>query len=1427
MLSNKIHTAVKVGFAVLLAVGFLISGQQLLKRYINKKLSEDSNVRSGIPFLVSTGERNIRILPFSLIVKDLEIKSITGHTSPENDSTQETTHYQIYCKELSVRGIRLLAFLMDKKMNAKSIVFDQPEVKISGRKWLSGSTEKDYEQILNDLRPLAMSWFSQFNIKRIALNDANFRIFGSLSDTSQIAGANRISVEILNFLSHNPGLQKPASWFTTDDILVKITHFHHVMGDTLHVLEIDSLTWSRRNSGIHASGFYLHPVGSTTVKNLYDVRVPRLFIRSRNLAGLTLRDSVNIEYLGFYQPEIRFYRDHISKKIDPDNINNFNLYSLIEKEFTRISIDSFRLVNASLEIYRFPEKYEFQQKFKSIDVTLNGFALDSTSFRNRDKLLHADNLEMTVSGYQLHLDDNAHDFSADSLFISTFNNSVGIRKIRIFPVQNDSSFTRARVNISCEAAEIEQVDLKALYHTRSLPAKKIKIEHPLVDLKYHQQFKKSKAQGEAGLLFEWVSDYLKGVYADTVTVNQGFLSIDNLNNNKLLGYFDTGFTFGLQGFSLDSASISNTESFFYAKNFHLRFHDYQMQLTDDLHRIKVDQVTVGSEQQKLEIENLSLEPKYLEVNDSILNHFNRSELYHIKVPRILLSGVDLRKAFFYNQLKIKYFRITEPDIHLENFGHLRDTLHKKELDDLYALIFNYISDISVDKAEIPSGALTWINHTRRGKTITFDNAFSASLENFRLNPSETGKNRLLFSDNFDISLKNQIFQLSDSVHILKAGQISLSTKNASVILEDALLYPLITAPKYSRLSTTFQISIPRLKISNIDYQRAYYSKELVLDQLDISKAGFRVYSKQGEIKSLDLSRFKVPFPAFISFLKVADFRIRQSECILYENENLNYIPKSNFTLDLEIPGMVIRRNTDHQAKIESDNISLTVSNLKTSLGKWHNLKIGKVDYKRTSQLISIKNLSVNPVSADIPGTRVAIRAPQIDFTRFDISKAWEKNHFGFDKIQFVQPEIDVHLKKKPDGVPFRFSQTTDLYPYIEQYVDELQIRRLALDEAQLRLSGWKEKAWERKFNIRLDEVRMAENVPANSLFNAQEFEFSTTGLFSRDKKNRYEFYADSLVYHASKQRIRLIKAGIKPLYTPDEFFRLTGYQTDYINGSISFIDLEGIDEDQWLKDNLLNASLLRAGNGSMQIYRNKRYPFNSNQRPSWPLELLSDIPQPFVIDSVTISPADIRYSELTPISDTAGYVDFNRFTLNTGRISNTRISGSGSVNPLRMEASADLYGKAPVTIVSVFYPDSAGMHHNLTGKIGPAELTLINPMLKRSTPVIVESGTLHQLDFSLSVTESTATGELSMDYDNLSVAVMEYTDEGTKKSKLASFMTNKILLNSKNPKGNTLVPEKIIYSRDPSRSLLNYWWKALFSGVKQTLGIKKEEKTPE
>ena len=153
-----------------------------------------------------------------------------------------------------------------------------------------------------------------------------------------------------------------------------------------------------------------------------------------------------------------------------------------------------------------------------------------------------------------------------------------------------------------------------------------------------------------------------------------------------------------------------------------------------------------------------------------------------------------------------------------------------------------------------------------------------------------------------------------------------------------------------------------------------------------------------------------------------------------------------------------------------------------------------------------------------------------------------------------------------------------------------------------------------------------------------------------------------------------------------------------------------------------------------------------------------------------------------------------------------------------------MFGRYPLNAVFSFNLNSQDYKHDVSGSLGNLPLTALNRMVEKAAPVTIESGELNRFDFAFSADAKISKGELFFAYDDFRIAVLEMDADGSKKSKLATFWANKMMLNAKNPKGEVLEPTTLLYERDFERSVLNYWWKTIFTGAKITLGIEEDEK---
>lgn len=141
----------------------------------------------------------------------------------------------------------------------------------------------------------------------------------------------------------------------------------------------------------------------------------------------------------------------------------------------------------------------------------------------------------------------------------------------------------------------------------------------------------------------------------------------------------------------------------------------------------------------------------------------------------------------------------------------------------------------------------------------------------------------------------------------------------------------------------------------------------------------------------------------------------------------------------------------------------------------------------------------------------------------------------------------------------------------------------------------------------------------------------------------------------------------------------------------------------------------------------------------------------------------------------------------------------------------------------VYDMQSADEQFHVSGQLSPFQLDLLNPVVENTAGISVRSGQLNRFDFEFDANQLSSSGKLRFAYDDLRISILEHKNGDIKKNKLASFLANSLVLKSKHPRTRILLPSEIYFKRDPQKSVINYWWKSVFSGAKNTFGIKEKE----
>jgi hypothetical protein len=128
---------------------------------------------------------------------------------------------------------------------------------------------------------------------------------------------------------------------------------------------------------------------------------------------------------------------------------------------------------------------------------------------------------------------------------------------------------------------------------------------------------------------------------------------------------------------------------------------------------------------------------------------------------------------------------------------------------------------------------------------------------------------------------------------------------------------------------------------------------------------------------------------------------------------------------------------------------------------------------------------------------------------------------------------------------------------------------------------------------------------------------------------------------------------------------------------------------------------------------------------------------------------------------------------------------------------------------------SANGNFTVNCVLGKMDGTKLNPISEGLGMIKVEKLDIEKLTATVNGNNNFATGDVSFAYHDLSITALKKDDDNKfKKKRLASFMANKFLLNSKS---NGKRIQHVRYERDSRKSFFNLIWKTVSKGVAETV----------
>ncbi len=355
--------------------------------------------------------------------------------------------------------------------------------------------------------------------------------------------------------------------------------------------------------------------------------------------------------------------------------------------------------------------------------------------------------------------------------------------------------------------------------------------------------------------------------------------------------------------------------------------------------------------------------------------------------------------------------------------------------------------------------------------------------------------------------------------------------------------------------------------------------------------------------------------------------------------------------------------------------------------------------------------------------------------------------------------------------------------------------------------------------IKADEIMQMQLKP---FAHTREVDLSCNNISYNSTDNLYHYDLKNININSLRKQFRLGSFRVMPFLSEEAFARRAGVQKDRYEINFSGLTLNNMDFDRFLVKQIV-ANNLAVNSSTIKIYRDLSYPLPGISKVgNYPSQKLMKSDIPINIKHVSFNNNYLEYKEKNPVSGKPGAVKFERGQIKIDNMTN--IPSAVKLNNIMMiNFQTNVLGKLPMNTTLKFFLTATDGKFAASGTVGSSDAKVLNQVSMPMAMIKIDTGFIESIKFNLTGNDYGARGDFVMRYKDFKVGMFKKGEEDKKikRKGLLSFLANTLIRNE-NPHEGELRTFAVEYDRDPYKSFFNLVWKAVFTGMKGTLGIPGE-----
>lgn len=319
----------------------------------------------------------------------------------------------------------------------------------------------------------------------------------------------------------------------------------------------------------------------------------------------------------------------------------------------------------------------------------------------------------------------------------------------------------------------------------------------------------------------------------------------------------------------------------------------------------------------------------------------------------------------------------------------------------------------------------------------------------------------------------------------------------------------------------------------------------------------------------------------------------------------------------------------------------------------------------------------------------------------------------------------------------------------------------------------------------------------------------------------YKMQAERIKYSSKERTLEVENFKLQPTMEKQAFYEAANRQTNLYY--IEFAKLRFVNSrlDHYIHNNIIDADSVVFEKPQVKIYNDKSLPPDFESKiGKFPHQRLLNAGATIIVKNISFNNGGIELTEKDAKTNQEGILALSNLNFNANNVTND--SFMIRKNPVCFAGfNGTIFNNSPVSLSLKLYLDAMNGRFDASGFVKNISASQLNQVAIPLANVQINSVNIHALEFNVSGEDYSATANVRMRYNHLSITLLK-TDEETSEAKTKKFLTkilNRFIIWSDNPgpDGIERTAQNKKVARLTTQSFFGFLWKTIFAGMQEVM----------